>query len=69
MGKKVADTQNNVAHPNQTTLGQDDLTSDTIPAILRDVMNKNVVTIAPSESAVAAAKKMAKNRITCMVVT
>ena len=69
MGKKVADTQNNVAHPSQTTLGQDDLTSDTIPAILRDVMNKNVVTIAPSESTVAAAKKMTENRITCMVVT
>jgi signal transduction histidine kinase/DNA-binding response OmpR family regulator len=68
MGKKVTETQNNFDSGNQVNDPQ--VYSDSVT--LRDIMNVNVVNVvavSPGESALAAAKKMADEKISCLVVT
>jgi len=64
MGKKVKDIQDNYDAGSQADQGSE----NPAPTTLRDIMNDRVVTVAPGESVVEAAKKMAKEQITCMVV-
>ncbi len=63
MGKKVKDAQDNYSLGSSINNGKENPA-----ATLRDMMNENVVTVTPGESVVAAAQKMAKEQITCMVV-
>jgi signal transduction histidine kinase/DNA-binding NarL/FixJ family response regulator/HPt (histidine-containing phosphotransfer) domain-containing protein len=63
MGKKVKNAQDN--HGSGISINGSE---ENPAATLREIMNENVVTVTPGESIVAAAQKMAKERITCMVV-
>ncbi len=64
MGKKVKDTQNNLESGSRFNNTE----KNSVTVTLRDIMNENVVSVSPAESVVAAAKKMAQEQITCMVV-
>jgi signal transduction histidine kinase/DNA-binding NarL/FixJ family response regulator/HPt (histidine-containing phosphotransfer) domain-containing protein len=64
MGKKVENAQNNCGSGSMI----DGVEANPAAVALRDIMNENVVTVAPSETVVEAARKMAKDKITCMVV-
>jgi signal transduction histidine kinase/CheY-like chemotaxis protein/HPt (histidine-containing phosphotransfer) domain-containing protein len=64
MGKKVKETQNNLGPAGR--LDEPEINSDALT--LRDIMNVNVPTVSPGESALEAAKKMAEEHISCLAV-
>ncbi len=64
MGKKVTENQNNLDCGSQ--LSRPEKNADAVT--LRDIMNVNVVSVCPSESVVAAAKKLVEAQISCLAV-
>jgi signal transduction histidine kinase/DNA-binding response OmpR family regulator len=64
MSKKITETQNNFdseSQVNDPQIYSDDLT-------LRDIINVNVAAVSPGESALAAAKKMTQEQLSCLAV-
>ena len=64
MGKKIKEIQNN--HDSAGQVNGSGENSDGLA--IRDIMNANVCTVSTGESALAAAKKMTQEQVSCMAV-